>query len=95
MKNNINKEIIVQNIHSSLGTWKTNIQKIIDDLIEIVIDLIYIEKKVNIKNFGTFVVKSKNKRIGRNPKTKQIYNILPRNIIKFTLSAKLKLKINS
>ncbi len=95
MKNNINKEIIVQNIHSSLGTSKTNIQKIIDDLIEIVIDLIYIEKKVNIKNFGTFVVKSKNKRIGRNPKTKQIYNILPRNIIKFTLSAKLKLKINS
>ena len=95
MKNNINKEIIALNIHSSLGTSKTNIQKIIDDLIEIVIDLICIEKKVNIKNFGTFVVKSKNKRIGRNPKTKQIFNILPRNIIKFTLSAKIKLKINS
>ncbi len=95
MKNNINKEIIVQNIYSSVGTSKTNIQKITDDLIEIIIDLIYLEKKVNIKNFGAFAVKSKNERVGRNPKTKQIFNILPRNIIKFTLSDKLKSKINS
>ena len=95
MNINTNKDLIIQNIQSLIGTSKTNIQKITADLIDIISELIYLEKKVNIKNFGTFSIKSKNKRIGRNPKTKENYDILPRNIIRFSVSAKLKSKINN
>jgi len=92
---NTNKDLIVQNIQSLIGTSKTNIQKIIDDLIGIISELICLEKKVNIKNFGSFSIKSKNKRIGRNPKTNENFEILPRNIIRFSASTKLKSKINN
>ena len=95
MNINTNKDLIVQNIQSLIGTSKTNIQKIIDDLIGIISELICLEKKVNIKNFGSFSIKSKNKRIGRNPKTNENFEILPRNIIRFSASTKLKSKINN
>ena len=95
MNINTNKDLIVQNIQSIVGTSKSNIQKITDDLINIISELTYLEKKVNIKNFGSFSVKLKNKRLGRNPKTKENFNILPRNIIRFSASMKLKLKINN
>lgn len=95
MNINTNKDLIVQNIQSLIGTSKTNIQKITDDLIGIISELICLEKKVNIKNFGSFSIKSKNKRIGRNPKTNEDFEILPRNIIRFSASTKLKSKINN
>ena len=95
MNINTNKDLIVQNIQSLIGTSKTNIQKITDDLIGIISELISLEKKVNIKNFGSFSIKSKNKRIGRNPKTNENFEISPRNIIRFSASTKLKFKINN
>ena len=95
MNINTNKDLIVQNIQSLIGTSKTNIQKITDDLIVIISELVRLEQKVNIKNFGSFSIKSKNKRIGRNPKTNENFEILPRNIIRFSASTKLKSKINN
>ena len=95
MKINTNKDLIVKDIQSIVGTSKSNIQKITDDLINIISELIYQEKKVNIKNFGSFYVKLKNKRFGRNPKTNEKFDILPRNTIRFSASIKLKLKINN
>ena len=95
MNTNTNKNFIIQDIQSIVGTSKSNIQKITDDLINIISELIYQEKKVNIKNFGSFYVKLKNKRFGRNPKTNEKFDILPRNTIRFSASMKLKLKINN
>ena len=95
MNINTNKDLIVQDIQSIVGTSKSNIQKITDDLINIISELISQEKKVNIKNFGSFSVKLKKKRLGRNPKTKENFDIFPRNIIRFSASKKLKLKINN
>ena len=95
MNTNTNKDFIIKDIQSIVGTSKSNIQKITDDLINIISELIYQEKKVNIKNFGSFYVKLKNKRFGRNPKTNEKFDILPRNTIRFSASIKLKLKINN
>ena len=91
MNTNTNKDFIIKDIQSIVGTSKSNIQKITDDLIHIISELIYQEKKVNIKNFGSFSVKLKNKRLGRNPKTKENYEIHPRNTIRFSASIKLSM----
>ena len=45
-------------------------------------------------NFGTFTVRKKNSRIGRNPKTKEIKTISERNVILFKPSNEFKKKIN-
>ena len=52
------------------------------------------EKKVKIAKFGTFILRKKNERIGRNPKTKEEKIISERNVILFKPSKELKQFIN-
>ena len=47
---------------------------------------VILKRFVKIHNFGTFKIKNKKKRIGRNPKTKEEVMIKPRNVISFTMS---------
>tara|TARA_B100000524_G_scaffold343392_1_gene239453 strand:- start:421 stop:723 length:303 start_codon:yes stop_codon:yes gene_type:complete len=93
-KKNLGKKEIVSNINNVLGLSSKNIQKIIEDLIEILKDTLVNQNKVSIKNFGTFIIIHKKSRIGRNPKTNQKFNIVARNIVKFKASTFLKRKIN-
>ena len=51
--------------------------------------------KVKISNFGTFILRHKKPRIGRNPKTKKETIISERNVILFKPSKFLKNKINN
>jgi len=52
------------------------------------------QKKLMISNFGVFYVKTTKKRIGRNPKTKKEYDILPSRKLSFTPSNYVKKYIN-
>ena len=49
---------------------------------------------VKLSSFGSFVVRSKNQRIGRNPKTGVEVPILPRRVMVFKPSNVLKARIN-
>ena len=51
-------------------------------------------EKLRFTNFGTFTVRKKNSRIGRNPKTKEIKTISERKVILFKPSNEFKKKIN-
>ena len=50
---------------------------------------------VKISSFGTFVVRKKKERIGRNPKTGQEVPITARSVVTFRASNVLKSKVNS
>jgi integration host factor subunit alpha len=50
---------------------------------------------VKISSFGSFTVRDKGQRIGRNPKTGQEVPILPRRVLVFRASNVLKAKINN
>tara|TARA_Y100000816_G_scaffold292150_1_gene286087 strand:+ start:1598 stop:1927 length:330 start_codon:yes stop_codon:yes gene_type:complete len=50
---------------------------------------------VKISSFGTFVVRQKKERIGRNPKTGQEVPITARSVVTFRASNVLKSKVNS
>ena len=52
------------------------------------------EKKIEISKFGTFFVRSKKSRIGRNPKTKEKKIISERKVVLFKPSKELKRFIN-
>jgi integration host factor subunit alpha len=52
-------------------------------------------KDVKISSFGTFVVRSKKERIGRNPKTGEEVPITARNVVTFRASNVLKSKVDS
>ena len=93
-RQNLKKKEIVNNLKSIIGFSSKNLLKITDDIIDVVIDVLAKDKKLNIKNFGSFKIFFKNKREGRNPKTKEKFMISPRNTVRFKASISLKQKIN-
>ena len=68
---------------------------LVNDIIDIIIDGLKLNKKVKIHNFGTFKLNKKKSRIGRNPKTKEEFNISSRNVITFKASKILLKYINN
>ena len=63
-------------------------------LIQILKELIC-KESINIKNFGTFKVLSKNERLGRNPKNKTNYIISSRKTLSFIASKSMNEKMNN
>ena len=68
---------------------------IVNDIIDIIIEGLQADKKVKIHNFGTFKLINKKSRVGRNPKTKEEFNISSRNVISFKASKILLKYINT
>ena len=93
-KKNFTKHDISKNIASKIGISKNYSKEIVDDLISVLKKTIKL-KQTNIKNFATFKIINKNKRLGRNPKTSEEFIISKRKSVKFTVSKKFKNKINS
>ena len=94
MRNNLTKKDIVKSVYMQIGFPKKVIDEIINDLIELIISGIKRDKKLKISNFGTFTLREKKSRIGRNPKTKEEFTISARKVIKFKTSNFLINKIN-
>tara|TARA_B100000073_G_scaffold341546_1_gene343097 strand:- start:732 stop:1028 length:297 start_codon:yes stop_codon:yes gene_type:complete len=94
MRQNLTKKDIVNSIYMQLGFSKKLIENIIEDIFEILLKSLKEKGKVKISNFGTFILRHKKSRIGRNPKTKKEAVITERNVILFKPSKFLKNKIN-
>ena len=77
-----------------IGFSKKLSETLLEDIFEIILKNIVKHKKVKIAKFGTFILRKKNQRIGRNPKTKEIKVINERNVILFKASKELKNYIN-
>ena len=67
--------------------------KLTNDLLETIISEIKNDKLI-FQGIGTFIIISKNERIGRNPKTKEKFLISKRNVVRFVVSKKLINKLN-
>ena len=82
-------------IYSEVGISKTESAEIVDQFFEeIILDLVD-GKSVKLTSFGTFLVKHKGERIGRNPKTKEEAVIESRRVTVFRASKELKRRVNN
>ena len=95
MRQNLTKKEIVNSIYMQLGFSKKIIENIIEDLFDIILESLKEKGKVKITNFGTFILRHKKSRVGRNPKTKKEAIIVERNVILFKPSKFLKNKVNN
>ena len=95
MRINLTKKDIVNSIYMQIGFSKKISENLLEDLFLIILKNIISDKKVKISKFGTFILRKKSKRIGRNPKTKEEKVISERNVILFKPSKELKEYINS
>ena len=94
-KHNISRDEIAEAMKNEFGFNRKLCLDIVSDIIDIIIEGLQSEKKVKIHNFGTFKLNNKTSRIGRNPRTKEEYNIASRNVITFKASKILLKYINS
>ena len=77
-----------------IGFSKKISENILDDLLDTIIENLITEKKIKLSNFGTFSIRKKKSRIGRNPKTKEEKVIDSRNVVLFKPSKEFKKLIN-
>ena len=77
-----------------IGFPKKVIEEIINDLIDLIIDGIKKDKKLKISNFGTFTLREKKRRIGRNPKTREERVVMERKVVLFKPSKDFKKFVN-
>ena len=95
MSETLTRAELAEIIYSEIGISKTEASEIVDQFFEeIVLDLID-GNSVKLTSFGTFSVKHKKERIGRNPKTKEEAIIDARRVISFRASKELKRRINN
>ncbi len=95
MRQNLTKKEIINSIYMQLGFSKKLIENILEDTFDVLLQSLKDKGKVKISNFGTFILRHKKSRIGRNPKTKKEAVISERNVILFKHSKFLKNKINN
>ena len=93
-KQNISRDEIAEAMKVEFGFNRKLCLDFVNDIIDIIIEGLISDKKVKIHNFGTFKLSSKKSRVGRNPKTKEEYNISSRNVITFKASKILLKYIN-
>ena len=94
MRVNLTKKDLVNLIYMQIGFSKQISEILIDEFFNLIITNLQKEKKIKISNFGTFIVREKKKRIGRNPRTKEEKIISARNVVLFKPSKDFKNFIN-
>ena len=94
MRINLTKQEIVNSIFMQIGYSKKIAETLLEDFFDIILQSLKKSKKVKIAKFGTFELRKKKSRVGRNPKTKEKKIISERNVILFKPSKELKKKIN-
>ena len=95
MRVNLTKKEIINSIYMQLGYSKKICETLLDEFFDIFLEKLILYKKVKISSFGTFSIREKKERIGRNPKTKVHALIKQRNVITFKASKELKKFINN
>ena len=95
MRTNLTKKDLVNSVYMQIGFSKQISENFIDEFFSLIITNLIKNKSVKISKFGTFSIRSKKSRIGRNPKTKEEFIISPRKVIRFTPSKKFSDKIGS
>jgi integration host factor subunit alpha len=92
---NLTKKDLINSIYMQIGFSKNISENLIDDFLTTVIENLKYEKKLKLSKFGTFLIRSKKSRIGRNPKTNEQKTISDRDVVLFKASKEFKDLVNS
>ena len=92
---NLTKKDLINSVYMQIGFSKNISESLIDDFLITIIENLENEKKLKLSKFGTFSIRSKKSRIGRNPKTKEQKTISKRNVVLFKASKEFKDLVNS
>ena len=92
---NLTKKDLINSVYMQIGFSKNISENLIEDFFSTIVKNLKIEKKLKLSKFGTFSIRSKKSRIGRNPRTKEEKIISNRDVVLFKPSKEFKDLVNS
>ena len=92
---NLTKKDLINSIYMQIGFSKNISENLIDDFLKTIIENLKKEKKIKLSKFGTFSIRNKKSRMGRNPLTKEQKTISQRDVVLFKASNEFKDLVNS
>ena len=95
MRINLTKKDLINSIYMQIGFSKSISENLINDFLSTILDNLKKNGKIKISKFGTFSIRNKKSRLGRNPLTKEKKIISSRNVVLFKASKEFKDLINS
>lgn len=81
---------IAEQLNRQIGLSRAESAQLVEQVLELVTEALEHGENVKISGFGTFVLRDKNERIGRNPKTGIEVSITPRRVLTFRPSQSLR-----
>lgn len=90
----MNKTELVEKVVASTGLSKTQADAALNAFVEAVTDALKTGDKVSLKGFGTFEVRTREERVGRNPRTGESMTIPASQVPAFKASSALKNEVN-
>jgi integration host factor subunit beta len=91
----VTKKEIIELVSERTNTRKSHARAIIESSLEVFLDILTAEGRIEIRNFGVFKVKDTPARIGRNPVTKEVADVPARKIVQFKAGKVMKEVVNS
>ena len=83
-----------ESVFQEVGLSRNESSDLVETILAEVVEALARGESVKISSFGSFTVRDKGQRVGRNPKTGQEVPILPRRVLVFRASNVLKSLIN-
>ncbi len=90
----ITRADLCETVYQRVGLSRSESAELVEQVIDVISEAVEQGQNVKLSSFGSFVVRSKGERIGRNPKTGQEVPIEPRRVLVFKPSNILKAFIN-
>lgn len=95
MTETLTRADIAETVYREIGFSQSESADFVDDVLEEVIKALENGDDVKLSSFGSFKLRRKNARVGRNPKTKVEAIITPRVVVSFYPSNLIKAKVNN
>lgn len=92
--NTVTRTHLAETIYAQVGLSRNESAHLLESVLARVAATLELGESVKISGFGTFSVRQKGRRIGRNPKTGKEVPILPRRVLVFRPSHVLKARVN-
>lgn len=95
MSSTLTRADLTEAIYEEVGLSRNESADLVESVLEEVASCLVKGENVKVSSFGSFLVRQKNGRMGRNPKTGEEVPIAPRKVMVFRPSQVMKDRINS
>ena len=94
MPKTLTRADLYDSVYNRVGLSRSESSDLVESILSSICDSVIRGEDVKLSSFGTFSVRSKSERIGRNPKTGEEVPITPRKVLVFRPSSILKDRVN-